>query len=84
MHSVCEVMTKFIHSLSAVVLPSCSTLIPVLGSGCCAASRDPLVSQCPTRGCCGVWLAACRSEVVLAGSEPLFWSSVLTEMRDDV
>ena len=72
MRSVCEVMMKFIHSLSAVVLPSCSTLIPVLGSGCCAASRDPPVSQCPTGGCCGVWLAACRSEVVLAGLDPLF------------
>ncbi|XP_021237688.1 H/ACA ribonucleoprotein complex subunit 4-like, partial [Numida meleagris] len=30
--AVCEVMMKFIHSLSALALPSCSTPIPVLGS----------------------------------------------------
>lgn len=69
--AVCEVMMKFIHSLSAVALPSCNTPTPVLGFGCCAASRHPPVCQCPTGGCCGVWLAACRSKAVLAGSEPL-------------
>jgi len=69
--AVCEVMMKFIHSLSAVALPSCSAPIPVLGSGCRAASRDPAVSQCAAGGCCGVWLAACRSQAVPAGAGPL-------------
>ncbi|KAL2304453.1 LOW QUALITY PROTEIN: hypothetical protein Nmel_013204 [Mimus melanotis] len=43
--------------------------------------RHPAASQCPTGGCCDVWLAACRRGAVLAGLEPLFGGSILTGTR---